>query len=99
VVWFLRASPGPDAAARGLDLLALQTTFCAFVLWLALTQTSVPFDYYRRTAGELYRMGQVEHALSLYQQAERYAPAGESRAARIRELQRELESSSEKRRH
>ena len=98
VVTLLHARRAPDATVRGLDLLALQTTFCTFVLWLALTQTSVPFDYYRRTAGELYRMGQVQSALSLYRQGERYAPAGESRAARIRELQRELESSSHKRR-
>ncbi|MDB4986837.1 MAG: hypothetical protein JWN04_2015 [Myxococcaceae bacterium] len=87
-----------EGARVALDALALKTTFSAFVLWLSLTQSRVPFDYYRRTAGELYRMGQLEQALSLYKLAQRYAPSDQSRVGRIRELENELNQGSAKRR-
>lgn len=70
--------------------LAMSTTFSALIAWAALSLTSVPFDYYRRTAGELRRMGQAERALEQYRLAERYAPRGHSRAKAIRELEAEL---------
>jgi hypothetical protein len=72
--------------ARMLRPLALQTAFCALVVWGVLTQSSVSFDYYRRVAGELRNMGQRERALESYRTAERYAPRGQSRAREIREL-------------
>jgi len=70
--------------------IAISTAVSALVAWALLTLTSVPFDYYRRTAGELRRMGQPERALELYRMAERHAPETESRAQTIRELEREL---------
>jgi hypothetical protein len=69
---------------------SLTTLLCACALWLGLTRTAVPFDYYRRAAGELGRMGRIEDALAMYRRAERYAPAGRSRAATIRTLELEL---------
>lgn len=80
------------------DRLALNAAAVTLLMWLALTQTAVPFDYYRRTAGELSRMGRLEEALSAYRLAERFAPEGRSRAATIREIQRELEGASQHRR-
>jgi Vitamin K-dependent gamma-carboxylase len=80
------------------DRLALNAAATTFLMWLALTQTAVPFDYYRRTAGELSRMGRLEEALSAYRLAERFAPEGQSRAATIREIQRELQGASQHRR-
>jgi len=61
-------------------------------LFGALNLTSVRFDYYRRAAGELSRLGQLEQALVMYRKAERYAPAGKTRMTRIDKLQRELEA-------
>jgi hypothetical protein len=78
-----------------LSLVAATTTL---LMWFALTQTAVPFDYYRRTAGEFSRMGRLEEALAAYRLAERYAPEGQSRAATIREIQRELQGDSQHRR-
>jgi len=101
LLWLIRAgiSLRGGALAHGVtQQIALNAAACTFVMWLALTQTSVPFDYYRRTAGELQRMGRLEEALSTYRLAERYAPAGRSRAATIREIQRELSRDSQHRR-
>ena len=95
----IRALVARRASSATLDALALESTFATCLLWFSLTQTSVPFDYYRRTAGELYRMGQLEQALSLYELAQRYAPADESRATTIRELKLELEQRAAKRSH
>lgn len=78
---------------RSSRLLALQTAVCALMLWLALSQSSMVFDFYRRTAGELRRMGQREQALAAYRMADRHAPAGQSRAREIRELETELAES------
>jgi len=87
------------AIAQGAgDRLALNAAAATLLMWLALTQTTVPFDYYRRTAGELSRMGRLEEALSAYRLAERFAPEGRSRAATIREIQRELQGASQHRR-
>jgi hypothetical protein len=81
-------------AARSDDRLlrpiAVQTALCGLSLWLALSQSSVSFDYFRRVAGEQRKMGQRERALESYRAAERYAPEGASRAREIRELEREL---------
>ena len=77
---------GREAAAfhQAMARAALLTTVA---LWIALTQTTVPFDYYRRGAGELSRMGRLQEALEMYRKAERHAPPGESRIDRIRELE------------
>jgi hypothetical protein len=59
----------------------------AFALELALTQSEVRFDYYRRTGGELLTLGELEAALAAYQKAERYAPPGKSRAKNIARIE------------
>ena len=61
-------------------------------LFGALNLTTVRFDYYRRAAGELLRMGELEQALLLYRKAEQHAPAGKTRMTKIDRLQRELEA-------
>jgi hypothetical protein len=72
------------------SLRARDMVLTALVLWLTLAESDVPFDYYRRGAGELARMGRKEEALELYRQAEKYAPPGQSRRHRIEELERQL---------
>lgn len=59
---------------------------------LCLTQTEVRFHLYRRWAGEVARLGESALALELYRKAERYAPPGQTRAHKIRELERKLQS-------
>jgi signal transduction histidine kinase len=80
----------PDALERRVALnllpaLAVVTLLCT----LALSHTR--FDYYRRAAGELSRMSQLEAALELYRRAERHAPSGQSRMTKIRELEQRLD--------
>jgi hypothetical protein len=60
---------------------------CSGLCWLALTQSEVRFDYYRRTAGELLTLGELEPALAAYREAERYAPPGKSRRNRIEAIE------------
>ena len=72
--------------------LSLSASFTAVLVLLGTG--NLRFDYYRRTAGELLRMGQDAQALSFYRRAERYAPVGQSRQNRIRSIERRL---SEKR--
>lgn len=66
---------------------SLCASFVAFLTLLGSGQ--VRFDYYRRLAGELSRMGQLSQSLEFYRRAERYAPDGQSRRERIRELERQ----------
>lgn len=88
IVWILlvvRRSSLCDARR-----IAAHVALATFAVWLSLTRTSVPFDYYRRTAGELQRMGRLEQALATYRIAERYAPEGSSRESKIRALEVEV---------
>jgi hypothetical protein len=84
-LWRLRQ--GEACAAHDL---ALSLSLSLAVTLTCLTWGDVRFDYYRRLAGELRRMGQLPEALELYRKAERYAPGGESRAGVIRAIEREL---------
>lgn len=84
----LLAGRGASAVHQSVARAALLT---ALALWISLTRTSVPFDYYRRGAGELSRMGHVREALEMYREAEHHAPPGESRIDRIRELESTLQ--------
>lgn len=62
----------------------------ATCLWLALAASDVRWDFYRYLGGDLRRRGHLEAALEAYVEGERYAPAGQSRADKIRELKRRL---------
>jgi hypothetical protein len=84
-VWFERR-----AATHSTLLPALLPLTAVVALSLTLSLTHVRFDYYRRAAGELSRMGRREEALDLYRQAEAYAPSGESRRPQIEGLERQL---------
>jgi hypothetical protein len=77
--------------------LTLRLLATAAAALLALRISDVPFDYYRRSAGELRRMGRLEQALEQYRNAERYAPPGLSRAKVIRELEAELSAKTKTR--
>lgn len=77
-----------DDARR--TLLAIFPLFALSALTLTLSVGHVRFDYYRRAAGELSRMGRTVDALALYRKAELHAPAGASRRARIEELEKRL---------
>lgn len=83
-LWVWRRSP------RERGSLALQLALTALALWSSLALSPVPFDFYRRTGGELARMGLTEQAIDMYKRGERYAPRGRSRAKKIRELEAEL---------
>ena len=78
-----------DPPSRALTF-ALRGVITLAAAGFSLGATSVPFDYYRRTAGELRRMGRLEQALDTYRAAEHHAPRGNSRAQTIRELETEL---------
>jgi hypothetical protein len=71
--------------------LSLLPGLAVTALSCTLSLTGVRFDYYRRLAGELSRMGQIEAALAAYRSAERHAPSGHSRKAKIQELERTLQ--------
>jgi hypothetical protein len=60
------------------------------LLLLALSASEIRFDYYRRAAGEMRRMGRLQESLDLYRKAERHAPVGRSRAEVIHSLERQL---------
>lgn len=78
---------GLASAAAGLLACALAS---GASFWLALTQSDVRFDYYRRTGGELLTLGELPSALAAYRQAERYAPPGKSRVKSIERIERML---------
>jgi hypothetical protein len=77
----------PEQPARSVTL-AFLPGLAIVALALTLDIANVRFDYYRRIAGELSRMGRAEDALELYRAAERHAPSGQSRRAKIEALER-----------
>jgi hypothetical protein len=72
------------------NALALSVAASLSLLVLALSATEIRFDYYRRAAGELRHMGELQQSLELYRKAQRHAPPGRSRQQVIRELERKL---------
>ncbi len=77
-------------AADVLAQWALAGVVACVCLWGSITLTPVRFDFYRRWAGELSRLGELDTALALYRKAEAYAPPGASRAKQIEALERRL---------
>ncbi|HTU61441.1 MAG TPA: HTTM domain-containing protein, partial [Polyangiales bacterium] len=90
--WSIRGWWRPLIPAQRAFASALLPALAMGALAAALSLGQVRFDYYRRLAGELSRMGQREAALRSYRLAERHAPAGQSRKTKIRELERSLEA-------
>ncbi len=72
------------------DVLALGIVFVC--LWATVNASSVRYDLYRMWGGDLYRRGEYKASLSIYRKGERYAPAGQSRAKKIRQIERILRS-------
>jgi hypothetical protein len=68
--------------------MAIALSLAASVLLLSLSE--VRFDYYRRAAGELRRMGLMQASLALYRKADRYAPRGINRQDVIEQLERQV---------
>ena len=60
------------------------------LMWIAIAASPVRWDYYRYRAGDLDKRGELEAALEAYEHGERYAPKGETRAGKIREIRRKL---------
>lgn len=59
-------------------------------LGLVLSLSDVRFDYYRFAGRDAERQARLHVALTLYQKAEAFAPAGKSRSHKIRALKRML---------
>jgi hypothetical protein len=71
-------------ATRGGELPALAAAIGFFACFQL---SSAAFDYHRRLAGELLKLGRRADALEAYREAERVAPRGESRQGKIRALE------------
>ncbi len=84
---FVRKTASPASRAGGVAAALV----AGAVLLVAVSASPVRFNLYRRWAGEVERLNQPEVALKLYKKAERYAPRGHSRAAKIEQLERRLE--------
>jgi len=80
------------AAARRADPRrhVIATVMAATMMWLAIAASPVRWEFYRYLGGDLARREDLEGALQAYRRGERYAPAGESRRDRIKEIEREL---------
>ncbi|MCB9666724.1 MAG: HTTM domain-containing protein [Myxococcales bacterium] len=59
-------------------------------LLVAIGVSDARFDYYRYAGKDAERKGELKVALSAYTKAERYAPAGKSRAHKIQTLKKRL---------
>jgi hypothetical protein len=84
--WHARSASSWQPALTLASLPALSV----LALSLTLGVTHARFDYYRRTAGELSRMGRTASALDMYRAAERHAPRGRSRRSQIKDLEKRL---------
>jgi hypothetical protein len=69
---------------------AIAGLLAAGVLWAAIARSDVRYDYYRYLGYDLEARGTPRAALTAYLQAERYAPAGESRGDRIDALRQNI---------
>jgi hypothetical protein len=65
---------------------AIAATVAAAVMWAAIAQSTVRYDYYRYLGHDLSSRDELKPALDAYLKAERYAPPGESRRDQIEKL-------------
>jgi hypothetical protein len=70
---------------------AIAAAVAAAVMWGAIAQSSVRYDYYRYLAHDLSTRNELEPALAAYLKAERYAPPGESRRDQIEKLRKKIQ--------
>jgi hypothetical protein len=83
--WCLRRGTLRDATDHTLSIvLSLGLTLACLELG------HIRFDYHRRLAGELLRMGRLEDALEQYRKTDHYAPRGKSRREVIERIERQL---------
>jgi hypothetical protein len=71
---------------------AIAAAVAAVVMWAAIVQSTVRYDFYRYLGHDLSSRNEPRPALAAYLKAERYAPPGESRRQQIDELQKKIES-------
>jgi len=76
------------AKSRPRAIWAANTALLALIA--AFSFSHLAFDYHRRLAGELLKLGRSKDALAIYREAERVAPRGHSRQGKIRALERAL---------
>lgn len=74
----LRPELGRAAGALGVGMVV-----CLF----AMTQGEGRYDFYRFGGGDFRRRHEYQNALEAYREANRYAPEGESREARVHEME------------
>lgn len=72
--------------------LVLGTGAAAALMWLAIANSEVRWDYYRFLGGDLKRRGEPAAALEAYERGERYAPHGKTRRDEIDSLRKQLET-------
>ncbi|MDD9942700.1 MAG: HTTM domain-containing protein [Myxococcales bacterium] len=80
------AARAPDRIVRP----ALAVATATAIMWLAIAQSDVRWDFYRYLGGDLARRGHPEQALEAYLIGEAYAPEGQSRRNKIERLKRQL---------
>jgi hypothetical protein len=73
-----------------LRLYAVASALAGAWMWIAIAVSPARWDFYRYLGGDLSRRGELSRALEVYERGERYAPPGESRRSKIRELKRRL---------
>lgn len=69
--------------ARASGSLAIAMLAC----WLTMTSGTERYDFYRFAGGDFRRRHEYRAALDAYREANRYAPEGESREDRVREME------------
>jgi hypothetical protein len=79
---------GPDR--RDPRRFAFGAIVAGLAMWAAIASSPVRWDFYRYLAGDLSRRGELQAALEIYERGESYAPPGESRMDKIKELRRKL---------
>jgi len=75
-----------DDARRWLAVAAVS----ALAMWAAVALSDARYDFYRYRGGDLRLRGDLAGAIDAYEHADRFAPEGKSRRARIEALRRQL---------
>lgn len=74
---------------------AVSLALAAAGMWIAIAVSPVRWDFYRYTGGDLSRRGELKPALEIYRRGERYAPEGQSRMSKIRDIEQRLREQGE----
>jgi len=83
---------GRRRGLRGMRAIAIAAGVASIAMFFALYGSPARYDYWRFAGGDFRRRGDYAAALDAYLHAERWAPAGMSRAPQIDEMRRRLAS-------